>query len=105
MGDEAGVRWSGQRRELWKTTDVEPILGRPGKYTIPNSRIIFPHIQSFTHLPIHLSIYCMLPAFIHLFVPSMKQLGLLKVKLFGATQVWASLVAQTVKNLPVMWET
>ena len=47
----------------------------------------------------------MLPAFIHLFVPSMKQLGLLKVKLFGATQVWASLVAQTVKNLPVMWET
>ena len=35
----------------------------------------------------------------------MKQPGLLKIKLFGATQVWAPLVAQTVKNLPVMWET
>lgn len=49
-----------------KTKNEEPILGILGEWNIPNSGITYSHIQSFVHLPICLSSYC-IHSFLHLF--------------------------------------
>lgn len=74
------AEWSGKGDVDAENKDVEPRLGRPGTWNIPDSRLISACIPPSAKPSVHL-LHSFIPALTHLFVP---RVVCLKKALFGS---------------------